>query len=249
METSTQEKNLCTVEMDLALVRRFQAGNYQALDDLCHSHFDLIDYWAFKVWLQVRRANLDDLKQEACVGFINAAKTYNPSLNEDFHGHARFIIRAALFLSPEIRRVKRSLYKNYRLVMVKQDELMRRLDRKPTIEELRDETKLTIRQVNNALNVIAAFPFPLEESEEGDVVDEPYHVEDPYQRKLIEDAIEQLIPNQKEVIIRQYFRGQTQKQIAEELGTTEGAIKMRRDRAIRNLRKIISRKGVQRDGT
>lgn len=249
METRNQENPRCTVEKDLALLRRYQNGDQQALVDLFNSHFGLIYHWASKVSRAIPRANPEDLKQEACVGFLLAAKKFDTSRNDNFHGHARVIIKATLYLSPEIRLVKRSLYHNYRKLMEKQDELVSKLDRKPTVEELSEETNLSVKQVNNALNVIAAFPFPLEETEGGTAVEEPYQGEDTYQSKLIEDAINQLSPDHAEVIIRQYFLGQTQQKIAEDLGTSLGAIKMRRGRAIINLSKIILRESVQRDGT
>lgn len=223
----------------MALLRRYQNGDKQALVDLFNSHFGLIYHWAGRVSRAIPRAKPEDLKQEACVGFILAADKFDTSRTDNFHGYAKIIVKATLYLSPEIRLVKRSLYHNYRKVIEKQDELVSKLDRKPTVEELSEATNLSVKQVNNALNVIAAFPFPIEETEEGIAIEEPYQGEDSYQSKLIEDAINQLSPDHAEVIIRQYFLGHSQQKIAEDLGTSVAAIKMRRGRAIISLSKII----------
>ena len=249
MEAENQRKPKCTVEEDLELLRRYQKGDEQALVDLFNNHFGLIYFWANEVSRAVPRANPEDLKQEACVAFIKAADAFDISSDDNFHGHVRVMIRAGLYLSPEIRIVKRSLYHNYRKVRDKQDELMIKLGRKPTVEEISEATSLSVKQVNNALKVIAAFPAQLDEIAEDMATGESQQIEDTYQTQLLEDAINQLSPDHADIIIRQDILGQTQQKIAHDLGTTVGAVKMRRGRAIMKLRKIILGEGVESDGT
>jgi RNA polymerase sigma factor (sigma-70 family) len=240
MERKSPDNRRCTVQIDLALLRRYQDSHQQALDDLWEFHFALVYFWAGKVARKVPRANLDDLRQEACVAFIVLAGNFDTSKNENFHGHIRVTIKATLYLSPEIRVVKRTLYLNYRKVKIEQEKWAIKFDRKPTVKELSQATGLTERQVNNALYVMAAFPFQFDETEGDAEFEDPHQSDDPYQSKLLEDAINQLKPEYAEVIIRQFFLEHPQQKIADELGTTVGAIKMRVKRAIINLRKIIS---------
>jgi RNA polymerase sporulation-specific sigma factor len=127
--------------------------------------------------------------------------------------------------------------------MKAQEILLRKLDRKPTLEELSKETGLSINQVETALNVIAAFWLPLEE-EDGLAIKEPSQSEDPYQSLLIEAALKQLTEDEAQIIILYYFYGQTDREIGRVLNKSEDATKMARRRALEKLRAIISGEGV-----
>jgi RNA polymerase sigma factor (sigma-70 family) len=240
MEAENQKKPKCTVEADQELLRRFQNSDEEALIALIESHYGLLKYWVRKAF---NWGDRNDVMQEAVIGFWMAAKEFDFSEGDDFHRIARVRVIGTVYKSKAVSPVRRTLYKNYRTVTKAHDELMRRLNRSPTQEELAQETKLSVKQVDNALNVIAAFPFPLEEAG-GHFV-----VEDPSQLPLIEDAINQLTPYEAEVIIRYYFsEPTTDRAIAKALGKSEGAIKMARKRALEKLRDIIYGKGDRKDG-
>jgi RNA polymerase sporulation-specific sigma factor len=234
----------CTVEADLELLSRYQDGDEDALDDLLKSHYRLIRFWVRKVLAVVISANREDVLQEARIGFFTAAREFKVPENGDFHTHARNRIKKAVYDSRAVRRrVKRTLWKNYDAVIQAQDRLLLKLNRAPALEELAEEAKLTVRQVDTALNVIAAFPFPLEEA------DEHFTIEDPYQTHLIRDSLNKLDWADAHIIIRRYFYGQTDPEIAENLGLSTGAVKMRRRRAEKKLRDIMSAEGDRKDGT
>jgi RNA polymerase sigma factor (sigma-70 family) len=239
MEAENQKKPKCTVEADQELLRRSRNGDEEALIALIASHYGLIRYWVRKVnW-----ADRSDVMQEATIGFWMAAKEFDISGSGDFHGQARTCVRKAVFKSKSVSPVGRTLYKNYRSVTNAYDELMVKLNRRPTLEELAQKTKLSVKQVDNALNVIAAFPTSLEEA------DERFVVEDAYRLPPIEDAINQLTPYEAEVINLSYFsEPTTDRVIAEALGRSEDAIKETRSRAKKKLRDIIYGKGDRKDG-
>ncbi len=240
MAAENQKNPRCTVEADQELLRRFQNGDDEALIALIESHYGLLKYWVRKVfdW-----ADRNDVMQEAIIGLWTAAKEFDLAGSIDFHRLARARVIETVFRSKAVSPVRRTLYKNYRKVTKAHDELMRKLNRRPTHEELAEETELSVKQVDNALNVIAAFPGRLEEA------DGRFVVEEPDQSPLIEDAINQLTQYEAEVIIRYYFSEPTRdRAIAEALGRSEDAIKMARKRALEKLRAIIYGRGVRRDG-
>jgi RNA polymerase sigma factor (sigma-70 family) len=184
--------------------------------------------------------------QEALIGFWEAVETFDTSGNGDFHSEARNRVWRKIFESKEVRIVSRPLYNHYRKVMDAQNNLMKKLNRMPTLEELAQEAGLSVNQVNTALNVIAAFPLSLEEA------DGRLASEDPYRSQLISDAMNQLDaddPDGVDIIIRYYYYGQTDSEIAKDLGRSPGAVKMARHRALEKLRDIISGEGGRKDGT
>jgi RNA polymerase sporulation-specific sigma factor len=244
MAAKDQKRSRCAgSEADLKLLRRYQDGDEEALAALFKGHYGLIYTWVSRVLVTLSWANRDDIRQEALIGFWEAAKTFDTSGNGDFHSEARNSARRKIFESPEVRIVSRTLYEHYRKVMDAQDNLMKKLNRMPTLEELAHEAGLSVNQVNTALNVIAAFPLPLEEA------DGHLASEDPHQSQLIGDALNQLDANDPDIIIRYYYYGQTDSEIAIDLGMSPGAVKMARHRALEKLRGIILGEGDRKDGT
>lgn len=243
MAAKDQKRSRCAREADLELLRRYQKGDEEALADLFKGHYGLIYFWVSRVSAAIPQANRDDIRQEALVGFWEAAKAFDTSGDGDFHSEARNSIRRRIFESSEVRIVRRTLYEHHQKVMDAQDSLMKELSRAPTLEELAQESDLSVNQVNTALNVIAAFPLPLEET------DGHLASENPSQSLLIIDALNQLDANDSDIIIRHYFYGQTDSEIAKDLDMSTGAVKMARHRALKKLRDIISGEEGRENGT
>jgi RNA polymerase sporulation-specific sigma factor len=256
MEAENQKKSRCTIESDLELLKLYQDGNQEALNDLVSIHLGLIYLWVGKVVRRTRWVSREDLRQQGCVGFIEAVKKFDTSENEDFHSKARESaresVKASLFRSSssKVSFVKRHQYRNCRKVAKAYDELINDLDRRPTHEELAERTKLTERQVNNAMEVIAALPFLFqsEEKYEPVEVEDLHQFEDPYQKQQIKDALKQLTRYEALVIIRYHFYGQTDSEIAKDLRRSTAAIKMARHRAEQKLRAIIFPEEFDKDG-
>jgi RNA polymerase sigma factor (sigma-70 family) len=181
--------------------------------------------------------------QEARIGFDKAAKKFDFSRNGNFHALARILCIGEMFDSREVRLAKRTLQENYRKVIDAQDEWMKKLSRRPTLQELANKTGLSVKQVDTALNLSAVRPSPLAEAD-GYVA-----LDDPYRSRLISDALNQLGLEQSEVIIRRYFYGDEFSEIAKALGKSVGAVKALHQRAIKKLRDIISGEGDRKDGT
>lgn len=246
MAAKDQKKSSCAGEADLELLRRYQNGDEQALVALFKGHYVFLIYPLIRKALVANlRAKRDDIRQEALFGFWEAAKTFDTSGSGDFHTEAWNCVRRKIYESKEVRIVGRTLYKHYRKVMDAQDNLMKKLNRMPTLKELAREAGLSVNQVNTALNVIAAFPLPLEEA------DGHLASEDPYQSHSISDAMIQLAavdPVGVDILIRHYYYGQTDGEIAKDIGMSPEDVKTARHRALKKLRDIISGKGGRKDG-
>ena len=224
-------------------MRRYQDGDEQALNDLLQLHEELIMFWARKVGSVADR---DDVMQEGRIGFMKAAQKFDLSKTVNFHAYTRRWVRTGIFESATIRRINRTLFSHHREVQLAQNNLMQELNRMPTLNELSEATQLSIKQVENALDVIAAFPVPLEAIDDRLAIEESSQIEAAYQSELIIDAIDKLNPEQQEVIVRSYFYAQTPAEIASSLRKSEAAIKLARKRALTKLRNIISGEEVRK---
>src|SRR3954471_5652514 len=158
MKEDDEPKPESTVDTDLELVRRSQNGDQEAMALLMERHMGLITTWVSKL----RWANPDDIKQEANIGFYYAVREFDLSQDSDFLDKARTYIKRAIYESKAVMPVNRTAYRRYRKVLRIQDELLQRLGRMPTLEELSTEAELSVKQVENALDVIAALPLRVE---------------------------------------------------------------------------------------
>lgn len=235
------QKQSCTDELDRQLLRRVQAGDDLAFEELLKIHTWLIEHWLRLALDEAPPgANQEDLRQEAHLGVFQAALKYDFSIRANFHAYARMRAWGQMMDSREVRRVGRTSYENHVEMREAQERLMKKLDRQPTLEELAEEANLTTKQVENALSLLV-FAEPLDENQGTSETDKPDLEE------LLGDEISQLTPEQTEVVIRRY-QGQSHREIAEALGMSEVRVRKIYQRAKEKLRDIIRDKGSQEDG-
>jgi len=186
----------------------------------------------------------EDLNQLAAEGLIKAVDKFDPvkgnpniELEGRFKNYASKIIKSRIFSSPEVLRIPRRLYKICRKVIKAQDELMRKLGRRPTIAEIAKEAGLTEKQVEDALNVIAiGFPGPLPE----DGLEKA--IEDGLEKAIedgLEKAIEDLPEREQKIIALTYWEGLKDSEIAAWLNIEPNNVKQIRLRAHRHLFEYI----------
>ena len=249
MAAQDHENISCTVEGDLALLKRYQNGDQEALEELLSSHLALIDFWAGKAGRRIRWLTREDRRNQGCVGFIEAAQEFDVEQDKNFDVKARDAIKKA-FRREKILPIPRHSYRNARRVLEAQQDLFVKLDRRPTNEELATKAQLSVKQVKNAFEVIAAFPLVLETDRESErvEVEDLFEFQNPYDEQLIRDLLKRL--NRKDVIViyRFYFFGQSEQEIAIELGRSEGAIATSLYRARQRLRAILSEDPPKKDG-
>lgn len=237
MKADNEPKLESTVESDLELVRRFQSGDQEAMALLMERHMGLITTWVNKL----RWANPDDIKQEANIGFYCAVREFDLSRDSDFLDKARTYVKRAIYESKAVMPVNRTAYRRYRKVLKIQDELSQKLGRRPTLEELSMEAELSVKQVENALDVIAALPLQVEVENGRLAIGQRFETADPYQSQLVQDLVKRLNSDDASLINLFYFAGLTDPEIAEKWDHSKAAIKMARMRALKKLRDIMKR--------
>lgn len=68
-------------------------------------------------------------------------------------------------------------------------------------------------------------------------------LEEEERRRAVRDALRELPPTQRQVVIMKYFTGMTNAEVASALGKSEGAINALQHRALRKLGVILERRG------
>jgi RNA polymerase sigma factor (sigma-70 family) len=242
MEAGRKKNSRCTDEADRELVKRYQDGDERAFVSLLDVHIGLIWHWVRTVRDQASWANPDDLLQEGRIGLWETANKFDVSRKGNFDAWARKACIGRMFDSSEVRLLKRVLSEHRRKVREAENRLMKELNRRPTLEELAEATGLSVNQVETALDAEAAFMSPLDDADGAVTKD------DSYQKQLIADALNQLTPDQVEVIIRHHYLQHKLTKIAKDLGKSEDAVKQLHKRAKEKLHAIIYGKGKRKDG-
>ena len=226
-------------EDELNLWKRCRQGDEAACEELVLSYLYLVKFWVRIISRVATWANREDLMQEGTIGLIKAVSKFDPGLGYKFTTHARYYIREAIFKSPELtRNVTRRPGEDYRKIKRLHDELMQKLERRPTVEEIAEEAGLTVEQVENALDAMSlAFPGEFTYAHESAQVDT-----DVIKRQdsiiLIQDALSGLSEKERAILTRYYWGEQTSLEIAKQLGLTEASVNKIRQRALIRLKSI-----------
>ena len=191
----------------------------------------------------------DDLFQVGCVGLIKAIDNFNPDFS------VRFSTYAVPMIIGEIRRYQRDNNAvrvsrgirdlAYRALRIK-EEVAGAEGREATISEIAKGLGETERAVGEAMEAIVE-PVSLFDSAYGEDDDKMYVIdkladdEDPgevwIENIALKEALGRLVGRERDIIMRRYYCGQTQMEIAAEIGISQAQVSRLEKSAIDKMRK------------
>lgn len=217
------------------LFRQYKAtGDPEVRDQLIVSHLNLVRFLASK--FKNRGEPLDDLIQVGTIGLIKAIDRFDPSRGLEFTTYATPTILGEIKRHFRDKgwsvRVPRRLQELSAKVNQANDELTNELSRSPSVEEIAKRVGASVDDVLEAMESSSAYSsVPLEGGGSSDDDDAPsvidhYATEDENlaasdDRIVLEDAIRDFSPREKDVIRMRFFEGMTQVEIAERLGISQ----------------------------
>jgi RNA polymerase primary sigma factor len=149
-------------EEEIKLGRRARKGDEEALQTLVRCNLKLVVKFARDYYRPGGRIPFDDLFSAGVDGLINVARRYNPQKNRParFATYARWYIRQAM--QKHLRqfghgafRLSNAAAERIRCFAKARDELIQKLDREPTIDELAWEMGLPAWKVASTKNLWA----------------------------------------------------------------------------------------------
>ena len=137
------------------------------------------------------------------------------------------------------------------------DELTNQLQRSPSVEEIAEHLGITVDEVLEAMESSSAYSsVPLEgggssEDEESPSVIDHYATEDADlaasdDRIVLEEAIQDFSPRERDVIHMRFVDGLTQVEIAERLGVSQVQVSRLLRRTLRRIQDKIDPEGLMR---
>ena len=196
-----------------------------------------------------RGESADDLFQVGCVGLIKAIDNFDLNQNVQFSTYAVPMI---------IGEVKRYLRDNnsirvsrsvrdlaYKAIQIK-EKLAKEKGREPTIEEIAKELNVEKEEIAFSLDAIQD-PISLQEPvyNDGsesiflmDQVRDSKNTDELWAEKMtIEGALERLNKKEKTIVIKRFFDGRTQMEVAEEIGISQAQVSRLEKSAISHIKR------------
>ncbi|MEO3754981.1 SigB/SigF/SigG family RNA polymerase sigma factor [Streptomyces sp. B6B3] len=199
---------------------------------------------------------LEDLEQVAYLGLINAVKRYDPELKTAFESYAVPTIVG------ELRRhfrdhswgvhVPRRAQELRNRVRTAHHELCRSLDHQPNVTQLARQTELTESEVRTGLEAMDSYsPLSLDAeiaSTPGDghsLLDFLGKTETAYDQALEREAaapcLRKLPERERRILHLRFYKGMTQRAIADELGISQAHVSRLLTRTCTQLRQQVER--------
>lgn len=236
-----------------------QDGDAEARDQLIVSHLNLVRFLASK--FKNRGESLEDLVQVGTIGLIKAIDRFDPERGLEFTTYATPTIMGEIKRHFRDKgwsvRVPRRLQELSAKVNQATDELTNQLQRSPSVAEIAEYLGTSVDEVLEAIESSSAYSsVPLEsggsgEDEEAPSVLDHYASEDENlassdDRIVLEQAIADFSPRERDVIRMRFVDGLTQVEIAERLGVSQVQVSRLLRRTLRRIQDKIDPEGVAR---
>lgn len=221
-------------EETMALIRRAQTGDRQAKEAAVMGNLRLV--LSVVQRFSSRGEPMDDLFQVGVIGLLKAIDNFDTAQPVKFstYGVPMIIGEIRRYLRDGSRvKISRSTRDNAYRALTAREQLMNRLQREPTMEEIAAELGLPREEVIFALDAISD-PVSLYDpvfQEGGDSVcvmdqvrDERSTDENWLEQIAMRQAMEELSPREKRILALRFYDGKTQVEVSGEIGISQAQV-------------------------
>lgn len=227
------------------LIASSQAGDRHAGEVLITENSGLI--WSVAKRFVGRGADLDDLYQLGCLGFLKAVDGFDPNYGTQFSTYA------VPKIAGEIRRflrddgavkVSRTIKEQAATIKTAKNRLTLQMGREPYISEICEATGLSAEEIALAESATSATESIQRESgEDGfsleNILSDTRTEEEMVERISLKQAVEKLPERENLVIKLRYFHGLTQQRVSTVLGVSQVQVSRIEKKAIGILRELM----------
>ncbi len=230
------------------LIAKAQAGDNEAKSSVYEANVGLI----YMVLERFKNTSYEyeDLFQVGSIGLLKAIEKFDFSFNVRFSTYAVPMIIGEIkkFLRDDgIVKVQRGVKETYAKIRWAQDKLRGELGREPTVKELAGFLEIDKEDIILAMEACQAPAYihdvvPGEEKEQLSLIDKIANDEPSItilEKMAIREALSKLDDREREVILRRFFKDETQSVIASNLGVSQVQISRIEKAAITKLKNIL----------
>lgn len=218
-------------EENSKLLEKVKNGNQQALDELIKKNLPLVSSISKK--FIIRGYDYEDIFQIGCIGLVKAVNNFNPSFNVKFSTYAVPMILGEIrryIRDDGIMKVSRNVKSQAIKIHYAREELSKKLNRAPTIDELSSYTGIEKEELVFAMesNSNLQYLYDTIHQEDGipvlliDKLSEEGEEDGNITEKIaLKEALSSLDERGKKIIILRYFKDKTQIEVAKMLGISQ----------------------------
>ena len=227
------------------LIVRSQAGDIAAGEALVLENTGLI--WSVARRFLGRGAEADDLYQLGCVGFLKAVSGFDLNYGTQFSTYAVPKIAGEIrrFLRDDgVVKVSRGIKERAMLIKTVRNDLMNTLGREPTIQEIAEQTGLTIEEIATAETATATVESIQQETgEDGfsleNILSNTESEEVLLEKISLRQAVVKLPEREAMVIKLRYFHGLTQERVSKVLSVSQVQVSRIEKKALAHLKEML----------
>jgi len=232
----------------ITLFKKYHNGDLSAKEELINGNLKLI-LSILKSYTN-RCDNMDDLFQIGCIGLIKAIDNF------DLSHEVRFSTYAVPMILGEVKRflrdnstirVTRSLRDLAYKAMKGKEELINKLNREPSVQEIACYINVDVLDVQKALESCRdtiSMSEPIF-NDSGDTIylsDQIADTKDKLNndtRLMLKEALSKLKEKEKYIIYKRYFEGKTQMELSEEIGISQAQISRIEKNGLELMKKML----------
>ena len=238
-------------EKKTELLAKVKQGDEQAREELINGNLKLV-LSVIKRFSR-RGENPDDLFQVGCIGLIKAIDNFDSEAYDvKFSSYAVPMILGELrrfFRDNSSIRVSRSIRDLAYKALAAKEELSKKIERDPTIEEIAKKVESTKEEVAAALDAIVD-PVSLFDPVYSDNGDSVYIMDKLCDTKntdeawlesiALNQAIAKLNPREKRIIMMRFYDGKTQMEVSREIDISQAQVSRLEKGALLKIRKQMT---------
>ena len=231
----------------IALIRKSHEGDKEAREQSVKENVGL-------VWCVVRRfygrgAEPEDLFQIGSIGLLKAIDKF------DLSYEVKFSTYAVPMISGEIRRflrddgmikVSRSLKELSYKILQERERMTRSLGREPNLQELSEKLGLEREEIVQAMESaveVESLHKPIHQKEGSEIrlmdklEEKDQREEDVLDRIVLQEALETLEPEERQLIYLRYFANKTQSDVGKSMGISQVQVSRMEKRILQRMKK------------
>ena len=235
-------------EENKELFEKMKKGDEEAREKLIEGNLRLV--LSVVQRFRGKGENADDLFQIGCVGLIKAIDNFDTSLDIQLSTYAVPMIlgeiRRYLRDNNSIRVSRSTRDLAYKVIQCK-EKLLKETGKEPTIEEVAKELETTPEEVAFSLDAIQT-PISLQEPVYSDGTENIYIMDQVKDNKnsdelwadnlTIMQSMKKLNEKEREILVRRFFDGRTQMEVANEIGISQAQVSRLEKNAINHIRRL-----------
>lgn len=250
MEYNNFKREEFNYDDNTELIRQAKKGSTQAMNRLIEINMPLVSSISRK--FLNRGYDYEDIFQIGSIGLVKAINNFDDSFNVKFSTYAVPMIMGEIkrFLRDDgFIKVSRNTKTLARKLHFSREELSKKLDREPTIEELAEYSGVEKEEIVFALESANSMQYLYDTIHQDDgspvllidkIAENGEEDAEMVDRLALKEALKSLEPKSRQIILLRYFKDKTQIQVAKMLGISQVQVSRIEKKVLQQMRKKLS---------